>query len=193
MAKLSFALPEYNSAVVKLIGKIKRGFDDLDPIFGGIQTATTVHGGTIRQVSDPEVVETEMQRLSVNIVFQNDWIRETDVERFAESIFKFAEELRSQQKKLLFEIVSKTSDSVGNTVDAQGKNIWDALYEMMEKVEIQFNEDGSHDYQIIMHPNTKKKMEENPPTPEQLQRMEDLMSLKRQDFYARKRTRKLTR
>jgi len=192
MAKLSFALPEYDSAVVKLIGQVKVGFDTLDPIFGGIQTATTVHRGTIRQIGDPEVVETEMQRHSANMVLEFDWIRGTNVEKFTETIFKFSEELISQQKKVLFDVLSKTSDSAGNTVDGKDKNIWDAFYEMMEKVEIQFNEDGSHDYQIIMHPNTRKKLEETPPSPEQLQRMEDLMALKRQSFYAKKRARKLS-
>src|SRR5262245_58145523 len=134
MAKISFALPEYDSAVVKLIGQIKKGFDTLDPILGGIQTVTTVHGGTIRHVSDPEIVETEMQRHSANIVLEFDWIRETDVERFTETVFKFTQELKAQQKKVLFEVLSKTSDSIGNTVDGKDKNVWDAYYEMMEKV-----------------------------------------------------------
>ncbi len=193
MAKLSFALPEYDSAIIKLIGDIKKGFDNLDPLLGRIQTIHTVHGGTIRQVGDPEIVETEMQGHSANIVLKHDWIRNTDVEKFTETIFYFTEELMSQQKKQLFDLVGKTSDSVGNTVDAKDKNVWDALYEMVDKMEMRFNDDGSHNHQLFIPAKLRKKMEENPPSPEQAQRMEGLMDSKRQNFYATKRTRKLSR
>lgn len=55
-----------------------------------------------------------------------------------------------------------------------------------------FDEEGKHNYQMYMHPETAKKIEKNPPTPEQLERIEKLMESKRKDYHARKRSRKIS-
>ena len=55
-----------------------------------------------------------------------------------------------------------------------------------------FDEEGNHNYRLYMHPDVYQKLAENPPTPEQNQAMEELLEIKREEFYAQKRTRRLS-
>ncbi len=89
-------------------------------------------------------------------------------------------------------MVSQTTEAVGNTVDAHGKNFWDAYLEMIEKTEMVFDEGGNHNYQMVLNPKTAEKLRENPPTEEQKQRIQEAINLKRKEYYERRPTRKLS-
>ena len=87
---------------------------------------------------------------------------ETDAHKFAESILNLFESFHREQKKYLFEVLSKTTEAVGNVVDAHNRNFWDAYLEMIETTEMQFDEQGNHNYQIVLHPETAKKIQATP-------------------------------
>lgn len=192
MPNISFLLPRYSSAMNRLFREIKDGLEQHDEILGQIQSHAVSHGGLTRQVSEPKVLDTPMQKFEVTFEIKVEAFLQTDVEKFAESIYHMVTSFHSQQKKYLFEVVGKTTDAVGNVVDAKGRNFWDAYLEMIETIDIHFDEDGKHDYQVYMNPETAKKLEKTPPTPEQLQKIEEAMELKRRNFYARKRSRQLS-
>ena len=59
-------------------------------------------------------------------------------------------------------------------------------------MDIRFDKEGNHGYQFVVHPDTYKKLMENPPTPEQETRWEETMKAKREEYYAKKRTRRLS-
>lgn len=187
-----FSLPQYDSAIHRLAMEVKTGLDKTDHILGQIPTHHVVHDGTIRQVSEPIVVDTEMKDFRAEIVIQLDWYRKTDVAEFVEFLVGLWESLASQTKKRLFEILDLTTEAVGNSVPLEGRNIWDAQIEMVKQVEMRFDEDGNHHTEFVVHPDTARKLEENPPTPEQVKRMEDTINAKRREYYAQKRTRRLS-
>src|SRR3989440_2420133 len=49
----------------------------------------------------------------------------------------------------------------------------DAQIEMLKGLEMRFDKDGNHNYEFIVHPDTARRLRENPPTPEQMQRWEE--------------------
>jgi hypothetical protein len=192
MPKLSFTLPKYDAAITQLIRDIGDSLVKHDQILGQIKSYGVSHGGSIRQVSDPEIVDTQMRRVVAMFQISTEAFIKTDANAFVESIVNFFDSFHSQQKKHLFEVVGRTTDAVGNSVDAGGRNFWEAYIEMLKTTEMHFDKDGNHNYQIYMHPDTAKKLEQNPPTPEQIKSIEETIEAKRRDFYARKRSRKLS-
>ncbi|MGI9107118.1 MAG: hypothetical protein ACR2G4_12825 [Pyrinomonadaceae bacterium] len=192
MPKLSFTLPNYDSAMTQLLRDIGDGLIKHDEILGQIRGHGVSHGGATRQVSSPEIVDTEMRSIDAMFEISRQAFIETDADAFKESIYNLFTSFHSKQKKHLFEVVDRTTEAVGNTIDAGGRNMWDAYIEMLKTLEMHFDKDGKHNYQIYMHPDTAKKVEQNPPTPEQVELIEKTIEEKRRDFYARKRSRKLS-
>ena len=47
---LSLNIPEYESASLRFIAEVLRGFLSVDSLFSGIEWSTTVHRGPIRNV-----------------------------------------------------------------------------------------------------------------------------------------------
>jgi len=174
------------------MGEIKMGLDKTDHILGQIQVHSVVHGGFTRQVSEPKIVDTEMKHHTVDGLIHFDWFLKTNAEQFVEFTYAMWESFASQAKKALFETVDRTTEAVGNSHALAGRNIWDAQLEMMESIEWHFDENGNHNYQIHCHPDVGKKLAENPPTPEQNKKMEELINRKRVEYYAKKRTRRLS-
>lgn len=189
---LSFALEQYDTSTTKLLREIKSGLDKTDHILGQIQHVPVVHGGSTRQVSEPKIVDTKMQTHRVDVIIHLDWYRKTDTEAFTEFLYEMWEKFASQAKKALFEMLSLTTEAVGNSFNAAGKNFWDARIEMLDGLEMRFDEHGNHNTEFILHPDTARKLEENPPTPEQQKRWEDALNAKREEYYAKKRTRRLS-
>jgi len=168
------------------------GLDKTDHILGQIQVHPVVHGGFTRQVSEPQIVDTEMKHHKADGLIHFDWFVKTDAAQFVEFMYGMWETLASQAKKALFETVGLTTEAVGNSHALAGRNVWDAQLEMMESLEWHFDEYGNHNYQFYCHPDVGKKLAENPPTPEQDKRMEELINRKREEYYAKKRTRRLS-
>jgi len=189
---ISLALTEYDVAMTRLVREIQRGFESEHPILSEVQRFPVAHDGRTRQVSAPNIVDTNMQDFSADVKIHADAFRKTEVATFVEFIWGMCEALMSQTTKYLFETVSRTSEAVGNVVDCGNKNIWDAQIEMLEKTEMHFDENGEHNSKFYMHPNTYRKVSATPPTIEQQQRWNEVMKAKKEEYYAKKRTRRLS-
>lgn len=192
MQKLELSLNTYDLKTAEFIGEVFRGLDKTHPLLGQIQTHSVVHGGRTRQVSEPRIVETDLKRHSAGAVVDFDCFLRTDVERFTEFLYGMWEAFASQATKALFETVGLTTETVGNVHSAAGKNIWEAQLEVLESMEMHFDENGNHDFQFYVHPDTARKLAENPPTPEQEERAAEIIRRKREEYYAKKRTRRLS-
>jgi hypothetical protein len=192
MSKLSFDLYKYDVAMAELVGKIRNGLLEHDPLLGQIRVQNVSHGGSTRQVTGPQTVETQMVKTSATFQMDKSAFVSTDVKQFAEAVHGMIEDFHSQQKKKMFELISQTTDAVGNTIDAAGKNFWDAYLEMIEKTQMSFDERGDHNYQIIINPKTAEKVRQNPPTEEQQKRIQEAIERKRKEYYERKPSRRLS-
>jgi hypothetical protein len=192
MAKFSFALPKYDGALNQLFRNVQEGFTEQDELLGQIQSHSVSHGGTTRQVSEPQIVDTEMHNSSAIFEISTDAFLQTDTKQLTDSLFTLIESLHKEQKKHMIEVLSQTTEAVGNVVDAKGRNFWDAYVEMIETTQMTFDKEGNHNYQIVMHPETAKKLRATPPTPEQSKRIQEAIEAKRRDYYERKPTRRLS-
>jgi hypothetical protein len=192
MPKLSFSLYKYDSAMTQLLREVRTGLEKQDEILGQIQSRPVSHGGTIRQVTDPKILDTPLQRVGAKFEISIEALEQTDTEKFIECLTDSLSSFFLEQKKRVFELLSQTTEAVGNTIDAKGRNFWDTYIEMLETTEMHFDEDGENHYKVYMHPETAKKVQENPATPEQLRRIEEIMESKKREYYARKRSRKLS-
>jgi hypothetical protein len=193
MPKLSFALPQYDGALTQLFRNVQEGLAAQDELLGQIQTHSVSHGGTTRQVSEPQIVDTEMHNSKAMFEMSTDAFLQTDTKQFTDSLFNLIESFHREQKKYMFEVISQTTEAVGNAIDAKGRNIWDVYVEMIETTQMTFDAEGNHNYQIVMHPETAKKLRANPPTPEQSKRIQEAIEAKRREYYERKPTRRLSK
>lgn len=191
MSNFGFALHKYESGTARLVQEVVRGFQRLDPILGQIPTVSVSHDGSTRQVSEPVVLETPLKQEIADSVFEADWFLETDVERFRDFIFRISESLLSSMVKSFLETVSQVTDATGNVVNGR-EDFWEGFIEMIEKTEMVFDENGEHGHQIVLNPDTFKKLKNNPPTPEQSRRIEETIQRKREEHNAKKRTRRLS-
>jgi hypothetical protein len=192
MPKLSFSLYKYDSAMTQLLRDVRTGLESHDEILGKIRSRPVSHGGSIRQVSEPKIVDTQMQRVGTKFEMKIEAFEQTDVEQLVECLTGSLDTFFTDQKRRVFDLLSKTTEAVGNSIDAKGRGFWDTYIEMLETTQVDFDETGKPTFQIVVNPNTAQRIEENPPTPEHTQRIDELMELKRREFYARKRFRKLS-
>jgi hypothetical protein len=192
MTKISFPLAQYDLAAIEFMREVKTGAEQLDPILSQIQRSSASHGGTVRQVSEPAVLDTPTKESSVEVTIQLGWYRETNVDAFAGFLWDFSERFNSLEKKHLFDTVGKTTEAVGNVVDGKDMDIWDAQIEAIKKTDMRFDEEGNHGNTTVVSPAMAKRMQENPPTPEQSKRLNDVIQAKKDEYYAKKRTRRLS-
>jgi hypothetical protein len=174
--------------------EVRNGLAKVDPIIGEIPATPTSHGGVIRQVSEPAIVETPMQVFSSDVILEGALFRKTDVDTFVGILWNSCQELIAQSTKFLFEITSRTSEAIGNVTNAKDMNIWDAQIETVKKLEMRFDNEGNHGVRFYpSNPeNMAQRMRETPPTPEQIKQMDELIKAKREEYYAKKRTRRLS-
>jgi hypothetical protein len=190
MPKLSYTLRKYDYEMYLLNIEVRRGLENVDEVLGDIPSTPTSHGGVIRQVTEPKVVETPMKKIEADVTYQGEWVRKTDLEVFVKIIWEYCQVLISQLKKDLFEMVGKVTDATGNVTNAKGMNVWDAQIEAMRRQEMRFDKEGNHGYKFYTHPDTAAKF--GAPNPEQIKEMDDLIKAKREEYYAKKRTRRLS-
>lgn len=190
MPTLSYSLHKYDYAIYVLVLEVRHGLTQADPVLGKIRTVPTSHGGTIRQVTGPKNVETPMSGYSAEAIVDGVWVRKTDVDMLADTLWHSCQELISQIKKSFYTTFSDITSATGNVLPAQpGKNIWDAQIDAMANQDMRFDKDGNHGYEFIVHPSVVAG--NGPPTAEQNKRLEDVIQLKRKEFNVKKRTRRL--
>src|SRR5687767_12905590 len=118
---LSFRLINYDLAMARVVGQMREGMVENDELLGQIQSHQVSHGGSTRQVTHPQIVETQMVDTRAMFEISPEDILNTNVEKFTEALYTLFDSLHSEQKKRMFDMLSQTTEAVGNTVDAQGK------------------------------------------------------------------------
>src|SRR2546423_14586556 len=99
MSKLSFSLYKYDSAMTRLVREVRVGLENHDEILGQIRSRPVSHGGTIRQVSNPKIVDTPMQRVGAKFEMKIEAFEQTDVEQLVECLIESLDTFFSEQKK----------------------------------------------------------------------------------------------
>lgn len=195
---LIFLLPEYVRAEAKFtyeaINMVARASD---PVLSGMSFETTTESAAT-QYSLPtgETLEMPEIRSVSESVLNFDDIISGNLDCYFASIYEAAQGLVHSIMPQFFQHISTVVDAFGGSVDARGQPLsHDLIIDMFEKKAISFDDDGnmSKDEILVVHPTMAEKLSQlPPPTPEQEKRWNDMLERKRQEFYARKLTRRIS-
>jgi len=122
-----------------------------------------------------------------------DAIINTDIECFLETIDHASNSGVDSLVPQLFSVLREACEESGQVVDCKGEPFsFELVLKLLEKIEITFDKDGSPSMPtMFVHPSMIKVLEENMPTEDQKNQMDQLIARKKDEYFAKKRTRKL--
>ena len=165
------------------------------PPFNNIQTKRTLHNGVIRYERKGQEEFSSLFPIQTFIELKLDDIINFNLEAFCSDIYLMCDKNIEQFHKGFFNEMDKVITFTGNKFDARGKAFsYDLLLDSLENIEIGFDSDGNPRMpQFIMHPIMVEKMKKLKETPEQKQRLENIIAKKKEAYYAKKCYRKLSK
>jgi hypothetical protein len=115
-------------------------------------------------------------------------IAEGKMHTIFEQIFEVSESLHSQIQTVLFEVLNRSTEKSGQVISMSGKKIPDAMYEMLERMELPLDGDGELSMpSMFVHPSQTqsifKQLKEAGPDFEK--RIEDLKARKKHEAETR--------
>lgn len=175
-------------AAVDALARTREGF------YGQIEREPVSRVQTTQITTDEGVtVEQSAVEVRYHVTIHPDDLISGRLDRFVASLDEAAEEMLGGVMPQFYEYLSKVTEATGNVVDAADRPFFDAFYEMIEKVEMDFDAQGNHSHVLIVHPDTWRVMQEKAQdfTPEQQQKLDDLFRRKREEADARRRHRRI--
>lgn len=139
---------DYDHAYTRLICDALRGFWMSDQVLSKSPLQSTSHSGPIRNVSGIEPLDQPMQPLSYGAIWSADIDRNTDVDSHTAFIAHLAESRKATVTPNIFKSHGQIADAVGNSVCAGGKLTHDLIFEVLEKINVWFDDDGKYSLQI---------------------------------------------
>jgi hypothetical protein len=192
-----FKLIEYARAEQAFIGAtIEALARASDPVLGQI----TVEPGSRMQTTQittesGEVVEQQPLQIRTKLTQAPQDIINGNLHDLFVSLDQAAEEWAKQLAEHFYSSLGRIAEATGNVVDAKDRPFFDSVYEIYEKVELHFDDEGRIQQSLILNPadveKWKKGWEEI--TPEQHAKLNALIERKREEFNARRRHRRLPR
>jgi hypothetical protein len=193
-----FKLTEYARAEAMFVG---RTLDALSRSRGGllaeIRSEPTSRSGETRITTDSgEVVTFEPGEVVAQMSVEWDDVSAGRVDALIATIDEAAGHHHNEMTKWVLENIERLTEATGNAIDASGRPMFDAVYEMFETIELSFEDDGSisKGFMWVMHPDMVETMKrfEAEMTQDQRKKLEELIDRKREEFFARRRRRKLS-
>jgi len=188
-----FTLYEYATAEARFIGAAVDALARTrDGLYGHIQREPVSRVQTSQITTDTGVVvEQPAVGVRYHITITPEDVISGSLDSFLVSLDKAADEWLDGVMPTFYEYLTRISEATGNVVDAKDRPFFDAFYEAIETVEMDFDEDGNHSHVLVLHPDQLQALEENL-TPEQQQKLDDLFKRKREEADARRRHRRIS-
>jgi hypothetical protein len=191
-----FALPEYENAFANFVDKAIHELMRLeDPLLSRIRVDYSEEIHTSKNtMPSGEIVETKPFNVPMPFAIDCGDAIAGRSDSLTEAINNAAEEGLKLLMPQIFEQLGRVCDAAGTTTDAKGQPLSRALIlQTLEKMEIEFDKDGKVKSGVFVGPETFKLFQNlPPPTPEEIQAINELLERKRAEFYARQRRRKLS-
>jgi hypothetical protein len=191
MQRVSFDLPFYDSAINRLFNDVCNRFHMLDPILRLFPPKEMIHGGTTRQLSTPRILDNAMRNYRATVSVEPSMFLRTDVDEFRDFLVSMITSLQEQQQAHTLEVISDTSKAVGTYIEGKDRNIWDVYIEMLERLELRFDESGKP-HSIGVPSALATKLTAVSPTEEQLEQMTRVVERKRHEYFTNRRRRRLS-
>jgi hypothetical protein len=192
---MPFSLPEYDRAFARFVtDTVHELAVARSPVLSQMQF-TTMPSTVGSRVRDLEGLDVDLapEKVGYEMSMSVEAIRTGDYEQFYVEVDLAADLLAKDLMRVWFGAMNRITEATGNVVDAGGRLTYEALYEMLDKIEYSLDENDQLVMpSLVMHPDTAKQLEElGPLTPEQEQKLAELRERKRGEALARRRRRRL--
>jgi hypothetical protein len=114
-----------------------------------------------------------------------------DVQEFLAKLFSAADDTGGQMVRGMLEHISDMTTQTGNVIEAGGRDFFDLWADVLETIEMTFDEHGNHNLTLVMHPDQMEKLKDRKPTPEQEARINAILERRREEWRASRRRRDL--
>lgn len=111
---------------------------------------------------------------------------------------ELAEKIASKEAKMFYGKIDQTLEKTGGIVSAKGRPFFEVFFECIEKIEIDFDENGKPEFPtLIINPETEEKiklqdkLKEIETDQSYNKRFKEILDKKREDFRDRENSRKL--
>lgn len=198
------ALPKYKEAKAIIEKIVSRRIHDVSrlemrpfnesPSFIQHEGKTLIHN-TLDNQESKKVMNYKMAE--AKHLIEHSKIPDMKPEEVFAIVDEMAKEIGSQMAKYQFEVLNKTIEETGNSVDAKGQKLSPELFlETISKMSISFDKDGNPKLPtIVISPKTadqwKRVMSEAEADPEHKKKFDAIIAQKKKDFDAEQASRKL--
>lgn len=165
------------------------------PPLSEIGKKTMFEGNELVIIVDGQVLETPMQEISSTIKIDLSDYENLSLEEVFTRIQGCAEEMESQKMKLFFDRMEQVTSQTGNKADVNGQLTPDIFLNLLEKMEISFDENGKYNQTFYggatateAMKNVLKTIEQSP---ELTSRHDEIIKNKRREWVDRESSRKL--
>lgn len=187
-----FELPEYESSFREFMNKINEVLvSDKDPLLSEVprRKVSRLYIGR-NSHADGGIHNSPVMPITSTFQLTAAEIVECDGVALGRRLDAFAEEYLASLMPQFFGAMNAAIESAGNSTDAGGKPLSaDMLVDVLERMELDFDEDGNVHLQLIANPLTALPEF----TKEAQERIDSVIQRKREEFLARRRSRKLPR
>lgn len=198
------ALPKYKEVKAIIEKSVSKRFHDVSrlemrpfnesPNLIQHEGKTLIHNTLDNQVSQKTM---SYQKAEVKYQLEHSKIPDMTPEEVFDIVDKKAKEMGAQMAKHHFEVLNKTIEETGNSVDAKGQKLSPDLFlETISKISISFDKDGNPKLPtIVISPKTadqwKRVMAEAEADPEHKKKFDAIIAQKKKEFDAEQARRKL--
>jgi hypothetical protein len=99
-------------------------------------------------------------------------------------VFELADAFGSQMTQGMLAHISEVCDASGQTIDAAGRDFIEVIIETLETIEMSFDEDGKPNLTLVVPPGSAEKLRNKMPTPEQEERIQEILERRRAEWDA---------
>ena len=188
-----FSLPEYETAGLKFFSAAMIALmRSKDPLFNMISANAVEELPATRVNVGDQVVDAQPFDVQSMFRMNHGDILAGSFDSLYKALDEAAQGSLASVMPQMFQHLSQVTDATGHTINAEGQPLTvDLFLEMIDQTEWSFNEDGSHNMSIATSPQGVSRLQSLEWTEEQTQRMNDIISRKREVFFARRRSRRL--
>jgi hypothetical protein len=186
---LSFGLRAYDDAFARLYDEVAEHLHMQDEILRNFPIAQVDHDGRTRMQSEPSIFEASFRKHSESVPASWEMIQETNAHAFKTFLLALLLPIQESKRRQTEEIISATADATGNVIDTKNRDIWESYIEMIEKVSMRFDDDGTPDFFVYPLEFRDRLRRAEPPTPEQKSQIEQIIRKKETEFWAKRKRR----
>lgn len=125
------------------------------------------------------------------VTWDIEYVLDGSVEVFLGLVFNLADEMGSQMVRGMLQHISDICDASGQTISAEGREYFDVVAETLETIDMSFDEDGKPNLVMVLNPDTARRLEGRQPSPEQAERMRQILERRKEEWDAERRRRDL--